>query len=176
MTQGILSPESVSQLALLRTLVDPDAKVHLAESISQVMEAQKQAEAALVGLREQEATNRELLDGANRKLAEAAEMAANAEALRRRLDAREKEMGEVAVALNDEKARFEEARQQVAAEQKARWAELAEWAQHLAADQAEASRLIAQHAESSMRADALAATYEAKHKRLHEAMMANEGE
>ena len=110
----------ITTLALLKALVDPNAKGELAEAINQLMDAHSEAQAALVELRKQEATNRELLSEANLKVSHAATMAANAEAKRRELEAFEGRLGEVQAALNAEKTKFEDVRLLVNTDHKAR--------------------------------------------------------
>ena len=116
----VLSAEQIGQIGLLRAMVDPDAKAQVAEMIDGILSAQKAAETALVELRKQEATNRELLSEANLKVSHAATMAANAEAKRRELEAFEGRLGEVNAALNAEKTKFEDVRLLVNNDHKAR--------------------------------------------------------
>ena len=167
----IFSPEQLTQMVFLQAMVSDEA---MKTRLAALIDAQTKAQAAMDELRAQEAKNAAILHDADQKLVEAATMAMNAEAVRRELDAREKTMAQVSEALNSEKARWEEIRQKVDAEQKAMAAELDERVKKLAAWEKDLASRQAGADELKAHAEMLRDTYWAKHKRLHDALSANE--
>jgi chromosome segregation ATPase len=115
--KGLLSDEAIGELALLRAMVDPDAKAQLVKAINDVVEVQKTAETALMALRAQEATNRDLMEQAQKARDEATKLSNDTQG-------REREIGLIQAKLIEERRNFEEVRANVDANHAAREAEL----------------------------------------------------
>ena len=168
---SVLSDEEARILANMAGLLDnEEAQKRIADIRAAAAEHDKALSRLKVKQAEIELQTRE----ANQKISDAATMAANAEARSRALDKREATMAEVSNKLNAEKAAWEEVRTQVDAEQRAIAGDLSRKAQDLGAwsDKLKAQQRTVDDALDQ--ANRLKAAYEAKHQRLHDALMADE--
>ena len=124
----------VEMLGLMAAMVNDDKT---RARIQKIAEAQALAQEAEARAKQAQVDADKTLAEASAKLAESQRIVEGVEARHKALDDRERKMGEVSAAINDEKARWEKVRQQVDAEHKDRHVSLERAALNMNARQAE---------------------------------------
>lgn len=168
---SVLSDEEARVLANMAGLLnDEEAQKRIADIRAAAAEHDK----ALSRLKVKQAEIEQLTREANQKISDAATMAANAEARHRELNQREATMREVADAMNAEKKAFEEVRTKVGAEQRAMGKALDDRDARLTDLEKKATDMAHDYWARLAETEQLKASLEAKHKRLRDALEANE--
>lgn len=169
----LLSPDQAGQLALLNAITTDEGN---RTRIGTLLKAQAAAEAAQAAAQEAAEVAKDHADAAQAALAEASRIKAATAQRSDELDAREHGMAEVLTSLNTEKAAFEKVRAEVEADQAAREQALSAREAEVGARQQVCVEEMAQLASDQIGVARLKSELEAKHERLHAALVENRAE